>query len=281
MDDLRTKVAIVTGAGSGIGRAAAIEFATAGARVVLVGRNAQRLEQSLRLVEARGAEALCIPADVSVSAEVQRVVDGTLERFGSLECAFNNAAVFGRFGLLHEETEENFNAVVGTNLMGVWLCMKHQILAMLGSGGGSIVNCSSISGVIGHPRGGAYSASKHGVIGLSKSAALQYAREGIRINAICPGATDTEMLRSLYSDPGEQAARAEALPLGRFAQPAEIARVALWLSSDASSFVTGQTIIADGGLTVGQIASETQRKQTTNGSRQASVSADEQRISSG
>lgn len=253
MQDLSERVALVTGAGTGIGRAAAIEFARAGAKLVLVGRNAGRLDRTLQAVEDLSADAVYAVADVSRAAEVARAVEGAIAAFGNLHCAFNNAALFGHSGPLHEETEDNFDAVVATNLKGVWLCMKYQIAAMLRSGGGSIVNCSSISGVVGHPKGGAYSASKHGVIGLSRAAALQYGRAGIRVNALCPGATDTEMLRSLYTEPSVRAARAEAIPLGRFADPTEIARTVLWLASDASSFVTGQAIVADGGLTVGPI----------------------------
>jgi NAD(P)-dependent dehydrogenase (short-subunit alcohol dehydrogenase family) len=245
-------VVIVTGAGDGIGRAAAVAFGACGARVVAAGRRLDELVQTVRQVEQAGGEGTAMAADISRPAEVERLVGGALERYGALHCAFNNAGIFGRTARLADDTLENWSEVIETNLTGTWLCMKHQVAAMLERGSGAIVNCSSVSGVLGHLGSCAYSASKHGVVGLTRSAALQYARRGIRVNAVCPGSTDTSMLRSVYRTEEELARRADMLPMGRFGMPGEIASIVLWLCSEASSFVTGQVICADGGVTAGR-----------------------------
>jgi NAD(P)-dependent dehydrogenase (short-subunit alcohol dehydrogenase family) len=249
---LADKVVIVTGASGGIGRAAAVAFAERGARVVVAGRRESEHEETVRLVEKAGGKALFVRTDVTKAGDVDRLVGRTLEAFSGLHCAFNNAGIFGKFCPLTQDSEDNWHEVIDTNLKGVWLCMRRQIAAMLEFGGGSVVNCSSVSGVLGHIRSAAYSASKHGVIGLSKSVALQYARKGIRVNVVCPGSTDTEMLRAVYATPEELAARSDMLPIGRFGSPREVAEAAVWLCSDASSFVTGQVLGVDGGVTAGR-----------------------------
>jgi NAD(P)-dependent dehydrogenase (short-subunit alcohol dehydrogenase family) len=250
--DLRGKSVVVTGAGAGIGRAAAVAFGAVGARVVVAGRREDALTETARRIREAGGEATALVVDITRPDDVERMIQRTVERHGALHCAFNNAGVFGRTGRLADDTPENWSEVIATNLTGTWLCMKLQIAAMLRQGGGTIVNCASVSGVAGHLGSCAYTASKHGVVGLTRSAALQYARRGIRVNVVCPGSTDTEMLRSVYRTPEELARRADLLPLGRLGLPEEVAAVVLWLCSDASSFVTGQVLCTDGGVTAGR-----------------------------
>ncbi|MEM8960429.1 MAG: glucose 1-dehydrogenase [Acidobacteriota bacterium] len=250
--DFEERVALVTGGGSGIGRAAALAFAEHGARVVIAGRNVENHEATVAMIHEGGAEGLFVRTDVTVSDQVEAAVDATLRHFGRLDFAFNNAGFFGgSMFRLHEASEQNFDEVVAVNLKGTWLCMKYEIAAMLQSSGGSIVNCSSIAGVIGTPRSASYTAAKHGVIGMTKAAAIQYAERGIRVNVVSPGSTDTEMLRTIYPDAEDRAQRASTIPLERLANPREIAEAALWLCSDGSSFITGQSIVADGGVSAG------------------------------
>jgi len=244
-------VVIVTGAGSGIGRAAVSAFSAAGAHVLATGRSSSRLEETAALAKA---PELVTPfhCDVTNEDDVSNTVAFALNEFGRLDCAFNNAGTFGRLGPLHQDDGENFNTVVDTNLRGVWLCLKHQIPPMVAQGGGSIVNCASVAGHYGNPATAMYSATKHAVIGLSKSAALQYAANGVRVNVISPGGTDTEMLRDLYGSQQALDARARRTPLQqRLASAEEVANTVVWLASPLSSYVTGQALIVDGGVTAG------------------------------
>jgi A-factor type gamma-butyrolactone 1'-reductase (1S-forming) len=247
---LRDKVVIIAGASRGIGRAAGTAFAQAGAFVVLAGRSIAPCRAEL--FELPRDRTLYVQTDVCDERQVANLVDTAVQRFGRLDAAFNNAGSFGAFSELHEDTVENFDHVVATNLRGTWLCTKHEIRAMLQRDGGAIVNCASVAGHIGHGQSAIYSATKHAVIGLSKSAALQYARRGIRVNVVSPGSTDTPMLRAIYTSEEQLRARALRAPLGRIGLPSEIARAVLWLCSPLSSYVTGQAIPVDGGVTAGQ-----------------------------
>jgi NAD(P)-dependent dehydrogenase (short-subunit alcohol dehydrogenase family) len=245
---LADSVVLITGAGSGIGRATAVAFARAGSRVVLGGRRRDRLEETAGLCPDRSTIRIHV-CDVTLEEDVARLTAVAVEDFGRLDIAFNNAGSFGRFGPLHEDDEANFDAVLDVNLRGVWRCMRHQLAHMVPRGSGSIVNCSSVAGHRGHQRSPLYAASKHAVIGLSKSAALQYASHGIRVNVVSPGSTDTEMLTSLYADGSELAARRERAPMRRLGEAHEVAQAVLWLGGPDSSYVTGQTVVVDGGVT--------------------------------
>ncbi len=246
---LRDRVAIVTGAGSGIGREAAGALAQAGAYVALAGRRLPALEQTAAALNP--ARCLVVPCDVRDDDQVAHLVARTCGQFGRLDLALNNAGSFGARSLLHEDTASNFDAVVNTNLRGLWSCLKYELAAMLQSAGGSIVNVASVSAHIGHAESPVYAATKHAILGISRSAALQYAHAGIRVNVVSPGSTDTELLVNLYPQAEERAARGERAPLQRLGRPQEIANAALWLMSPLSSYVTGQVLIVDGGVTAG------------------------------
>jgi NAD(P)-dependent dehydrogenase (short-subunit alcohol dehydrogenase family) len=252
------KVALVTGGSSGIGRAAALAFAREGARVVIASRGAERAEAVRREIADAGGEVLAVRADVSRAADVAALVRATVDHFGRLDCAFNNAASIetGSFKTTVDFTEEEFDAAVGSSLKSVWLCMKHEIAEMLRRGaGGAIVNTSSVNGLGGVPNNAFYAATKAGVLGLTKSAALEYASRGIRVNALVAGAFRTPMLEGVFArlspddPPAAEAAYARAIPLGRVGGAEEAAEVALWLCSDAASYVTGHSMIVDGGMT--------------------------------
>lgn len=247
------KVVLVTGAGTGIGKATAETLLHAGAKVALAGRSLERLRE---VVKGFPEERMHLVAtDVCDETQVRNLIDSTLERFGTLDAAFNNAGTFGSPTALHQDTSENFDRVTRTNLRATWLCMREELKAMLAAGGGAIVNCGSVAGHIGHFQNPAYSASKHAIIGLSKSAALQYGRDNIRVNVVSPGSTDTEMFRGLYPDEHQVQARRERAPLGRLGDPHEVAQAAVWLCSTDSSYVTGQVIVVDGGVTAGSVPS--------------------------
>ncbi len=246
---LRDKVFVVTGAGSGIGAATAELLICSGARVVLVGRNENKLYSVIKRLE-KPSFAEAYVADVQNEYEVAAMFEYIDDKYGQLDGAFNNAGIFGKFGLLEADSENNFEAVVNTNLKGVWTCMKYQLPRLVKTNG-SIVNCSSVAGHQGHSMSPIYSATKHAIIGLSKSAALQYSREGVRVNVLSPGSTDTPILRSLYRDESTFNQRSARAPMGRVGLPEEIAQAAVWLLSEQSSYVQGQTLLADGGVMAG------------------------------
>jgi NAD(P)-dependent dehydrogenase (short-subunit alcohol dehydrogenase family) len=250
-DTMQGKVAIITGAASGIGRATAVGFAERGSAVGLVDRDSDGLEKTVAQVHEAGGEAIARTADVTVEADVEQAIAAVVERFGRLDFAFNNAGTTGVFGLGAILDQSAWDAVVGTNLTGVFLSMKHEIAEMLRHGGGAIVNCSSAAGLIGTPFLPAYSASKSGVIGLTRSWALDYIRQGIRINAVCPGAVDTPMIRSFVGGNEEMLAGiADQQPIGRLARPEEIAKAVVWLLSDEASYIVGHALAVDGGTVV-------------------------------
>ena len=241
------KVALVTGGGSGIGRATALVFAREGAKVVVADIVVTGGEETVRLIKAAGGEAVFIKADVSKAAEVEALVKKTVETHGRLDCAFNNAGIEGEVAQTPNCTEEN--STIAINLKGVWLCLKYEIPQMLKQGGGAIVNTASVAGLVGFQGIPAYVASKHGVAGLTKTAALEYAKAGIRVNAVCPGVIHTPMVERAFRASPQMAEAAIAMePVGRLGKPEEIAEAVVWLCSDAASFVTGLPMVVDGGL---------------------------------
>jgi NAD(P)-dependent dehydrogenase (short-subunit alcohol dehydrogenase family) len=244
------KVVLVTGAGGGIGRGTALAFARAGARVVVADIAAAAGEETAALVQAAGGQAVFIRTDVTRAGQVQAMVAQTVATYGRLDCAFNNAGIEEEHMRLADCSEETFDRIMGINVKGVWLCLKYQLAQMLEQGGGAIVNTASVAGLVGAPKMAAYSASKHAVLGLTKSAAIEYARKGIRVNAVCPGVIRTAMYeRAVAADPQIGLAAAQMHPVGRLGEVDEVAAVVLWLCSDAASFVTGHAHTVDGGLT--------------------------------
>ena len=240
----------MTGGGGGIGRATALAFARAGARVAVVDRDALAGQETADRVASTGTQAIFIPADVTKSAEVENMVLQIVQAFGRLDCAFNNAGIEIENQRLHECPEERFDSTLAVNVKGVWLCLKHEIAQMLKQGGGAIVNTASVAGLVAAPKMAAYSASKHAVVGLTKSAAVEYARANIRINAVCPGVIRTAMFeRAAQANPGVADIAARLHPVGRLGEADEVAAVVLWLCSDAASFVTGHAHTVDGGMT--------------------------------
>ncbi|GIK64212.1 MAG: short chain dehydrogenase [Chloroflexota bacterium] len=252
---LENKVALVTGASSGIGRAASIAFAKQGAKVVLASRNEASTLQTLHMVEEVGGEGIFVKTDVSIADDVENLIQTTLKTYGQLDCAFNNAGVSGPAGPLFQLAESDFQEIMDVNLKGVWLCMKHELTAMLAKGGGSIVNMSSAAGLIGSVGIAAYTASKHGVIGLTKCAALEYAKANIRVNAVCPSVIDNTVMvnqvKAAYPEVYNYLLATH--PVGRIGQPEEVANAVVWLCSDVASFITGVAFPIDGGTVAGQI----------------------------
>ena len=243
------KVGLVTGGGSGLGRAVAIAFAREGAKVIVVDLAADGGNETVRMIGEMGAASMFIEADVSKDADVELMVNRTVQAYGRLDCAFNNAGVHTGVRIpTHEYPDEEWDRVIAVNLKGVWLCMKHEIIQMLKQGRGAIVNASSGAGLVGAAGASAYTASKHGVIGLTKTAALEYAKEGIRANSINPGTIETPMTADLLAGDGRQD-RMNRTPLGRLGRPEDVAYGALYLASDEASFVTGSELVIDGGRT--------------------------------
>jgi len=248
MKEFEKKVAVITGGSSGIGRATAIAFAEKGAKVVIGDR--RKGEETVKLVQEAGSEAIFVQTDVTEAAEVENLISQAVETYGRIDYAFNNAGTEGIVGPGIEQSESNWNHVIDTNLKGTWLSMKYQIPQMLKQGGGVIVNNSSIAGLIGLSNLSIYSASKHGVIGLTKSLALEHAKANIRINAVCPGLIQTDLADRAFSDEGSKAKMVAAHPIGRIGMPDEVAKAVVWLCSDAASFITGHSLAIDGGYTV-------------------------------
>jgi NAD(P)-dependent dehydrogenase (short-subunit alcohol dehydrogenase family) len=245
------KVAFVTGAANGIGRATALAFAREGASVVAADIADQGNEETARMVEELGGRALAVRCDVTKAEDVKAALDKTIEAFGRLDVAFNNAGSEQPVTATADLTEHEWDRVVSINLRSVFLCMKYQIPLMLKHGGGTIVNTSSGAGVKGFAGQAAYSAAKHGVIGLTKAAALDYAKSGIRVNAVCPGIIDTPMMQRFTEGTSEGRERGIAQePVGRMGTPEEIAEAVLWLCSDTTGFVIGHALVIDGGQTV-------------------------------
>ena len=255
MQNLQGKVALVTGGSSGIGRAAALAFAKSGAKVVVANRRVGAGEETVSMIRQNGGDATFVKTDVSKASEVEELVKAAVQTYGRLDCALNNAGTDEGFGpRLADISEQDFDYQVGINLKGVWLCMKYELLQMVKQGGGVIVNMSSLNGMRGSANASLYSTAKHGVIGLTQSAALEYSPQNIRINAICAGAFDTPMLNRVCerAAPGnaKQVATAfsSTVPLRRIGKPEEMAETVLWLCSDAASYVTGASLVIDGGL---------------------------------
>jgi NAD(P)-dependent dehydrogenase (short-subunit alcohol dehydrogenase family) len=257
---LEGKASLVTGAASGIGRATALVFADEGAKLLLADVDETGGGETARLAGDRGAEVFFIECDVSDSAQVEALVQGCVERFGRLDCAFNNAGISGESARLAEYEEEVWNRVLAVNLTGVFLCMKSELRQMVAQCGGAIVNAASLLGVTGYPTLGAYNAAKHGVVGLTRTAALEYASHGIRVNAVCPGWIETPMVMDSGPQPASIPAVYNALaglmPLGRLGKPEEVAAAVAWLCSDAASFVTGHPLLVDGGALAGRQRAE-------------------------
>ena len=249
MESIEGKTAIVTGGGSGIGRATALAFARAGARVLVADVDQEAGNNTVSLINAATGKSLFVAADVSQSDQVKSMVDTAISTWGRLDFAFNNAGIQGDISQTVECSEENWDTIMNINLKGVWLCMKYEIAAMLKGDGGAIVNNASNFGLVGSPGMPAYSASKHGVIGLTKTAALENAKTGIRINAICPGPVDTPLVDKIVSrQPEILDAITNREPVGRMGKPDEISGAVIWLCSNDASFVVGAVLSVDGGF---------------------------------
>ena len=248
---LNNKVALVTGGTSGIGRATAIALGTAGAKVVFSGRRKEEGEKTAALIRDAGAECLFVRSDVSKEEDVKALVQKTIEAYGQLDCAFNNAGIDPPTKPLHEQSIEDFDKLMSINVRGLFLSMKYELQQMVSQGSGAIVNNSSMGGLIAFPGMSPYIASKHAVMGLTRSASLDYAKQGIRINAVNPGIIATDMMDRLADKTGVTSdAYTSTVPMGRMGQAEEIAQAVVFLCSDAASYITGQPLVIDGGFTV-------------------------------
>ncbi len=249
--DYRGKVALVTGAAAGMGLATARAFAEAGASVVLADYNGAATQRAVEKLIAAGHKALAIACDVSDDAQVESMVNRTVAEFGRLDAAFNNAGVMAKIAHTAESTRDEWDRVIGINLRGVWSCMKYELQQMQRQGSGAIVNNASVGALTGNPGIGSYIASKHGVVGLTRTAALEYVKQGIRANAVNPGLIDTQVGRDVFKgDEQVYAETAKQVPIGRAGRPEEIAAAVLWLCSPAASYVVGHALTVDGGMTV-------------------------------
>src|SRR5207253_3521817 len=247
------KVALVTGGASGIGRATALMFAREGAKLIIADMNEEGGQQTVHMITENGGEAIFVKTDVTQATAVEALISKAVETYGRLDCAYNNAGISGtgiagtHRALTADYPDERWHQVIAINLTGVWLCMKYEIVQMLQQGGGAIVNTASVAGLVGGAGGAAYTASKHGVIGLTKTAALEYATQGIRVNCVCPGYIQTPMTAPGMEDPERMALMLASEPVGRMGHPEEVAETVVWLCSDAASFVTGHAMTVDGG----------------------------------
>lgn len=243
------KVAIITGGNSGIGRATAVALARQGVNITIAARRPKEGEETVKLVKDAGSEGIFVKTDVTNEDDIRSLVERSTKKFGRLDYAFNNAGIEESMTPLVDQRSDIFDQIINVNVKGVWLSMKYEIPEMIKSGGGAIVNMSSVAGVMGFPQMPIYIASKHAVLGLTKSAALEYARSGIRINAVAPGAVNTDMAkRVVEGNPQLSQTLTSMHPIGRTAEPEEIADVVSWLLSDKSTFVLGHTLLADGGI---------------------------------
>jgi NAD(P)-dependent dehydrogenase (short-subunit alcohol dehydrogenase family) len=246
------KVVVITGGASGIGRETAIAFSNDGACVVVADVDDAKGKETVDIIKTGSGNAIFVKCDVSKSHDTEAMVHKAVETYGRLDYAFNNAGI-GVFGSTIDFAEQDWDRLININLKGVWLCMKYEIIQMLKQGGGAIVNTSSVGGLLGAPNTPAYTASKHGVMGLTKTAALEYAKNNIRINAICPGAVLTPLLDTPPGAPDLKQQLLKAHPVGRLGEAKEIAQAVIWLCSDAASFVTGTGLSIDGGVTAGRV----------------------------
>jgi NAD(P)-dependent dehydrogenase (short-subunit alcohol dehydrogenase family) len=252
--ELQNKVAVVTGGTSGIGRDAAVLFAKAGAKVVVAGRREAEGKETVDMIRGAGGDGLFVKTDVARAADVQGLVKKTVEKYGRVDIAFNNAGIEGAMSPIAEQPEEEWDRTMGINLKGVWLCLKYEIQQMLKQGsGGAIVNMASVAGLMGAAGMATYCASKHGVLGLTKSAALETAKNGIRVNAVCPAVIETAMAGRLFGAPEVEKHMRGLHPIGRFGKPMEIAEGVVWMCTERASFMTGQSLVLDGGFLAGPV----------------------------